>query len=138
MTDYDKVKEKLVRVILGQVPCESELEGKPNSCPDRKYGLCKNVERIDICAAKHLADQLIANGIVIEPQTKQGPVYGDYIRCKEDDVPEAKKLLLEQMVATIRELAKKDDFFEVIEIDGIETAEKIKVAWKFSIPHMKA
>ena len=138
MIDNDKVKEKLVRLILGEVPCESELEGQPNSCPDRKYGLCKNVERIDICAAQHLADHLIANGIVMGPQTEQGPVYGDYIRCKEDDVPEAKKLFLEQMVMTIRELAKKDDFFEVTEIEGTETAEKVKVAWKFSIPHMKA
>lgn len=41
------------------------------------------------------------------------------------------------MIATICELAKKDDFFEVSDLEDAETAERIKVSWKFSIPHMK-
>ena len=84
-----------------------------------------------------LVDYLIANSVTVETQTKQSLVYGDYIRCSEDQVPEAKELLLEQMIATIRELAKKDDFFEVSDLEDAETAERIKVSWKFSIPHMK-
>ena len=58
-------------------------------------------------------------------------VYGDYAQCKEDEIQKAKAELLEQMIDTIRDLAKKDEFWIVKEKDGGYT-----VAWKAEFPQM--
>ena len=58
----EPMREKLIK-LLYHASCESELEGKPGSCPYRKHGRCGEVERLDYCAVQHLADHLIANGV---------------------------------------------------------------------------
>ena len=58
-------------------------------------------------------------------------VYGDYVQCTEDKIEEAKAELLEQMIDTIRELAKKDEFWIVKEKEGGCT-----VAWKAEFSQM--
>ena len=61
-------------------------------------------------------------------------IFGDYISAKEDLIPKAKELLLEQAIDTIRELAKKDDFWIVKPKD--EPGD-FTVAWKIHIPQME-
>lgn len=63
------MREKLIK-LLYQAPCESDLEGRPGSCPYRKYGRCGEVDRLDYCAVQRLADHLIANGVVISNSEK--------------------------------------------------------------------
>ena len=70
------MREKLIK-LLYQAPCESDLEGRPGSCPYRKYGRCVEVDRLDYCTVQRLADHLIANGVVVskmETTTKWIPV----------------------------------------------------------------
>lgn len=57
--------------------------------------------------------------------------YGDYAQCDEGDIEEAKAVLLEQMIDTIRELAKKDEFWIIKKVNGLRT-----VGWKAEFPQM--
>ena len=69
------IKEELIRLIYG-TSCESEFEGQPGSCPYRRYGTCGIIGKIDFCAATHLADHLIANGVTVQrwiPVTERLP-----------------------------------------------------------------
>ena len=78
-----------------------------------------------------------------------GEQYGEFLWCKESDVQTAKELLLEGMIDTIRELAKREDFWIVnhlkdhmgnplfvagCPIDDVEIA--CTVGWKIEIPQM--
>ena len=58
------MREKLIRLLYTS-SCESDPEGHPGSCPYRKNGMCGEVDRLSYCAAVHLADHLIANGVTI-------------------------------------------------------------------------
>lgn len=59
------LKAELVE-LLCSAPCESEFEGQPGSCPDRRHGLCREVGRLHYCAVRNLADHLIANGVTVQ------------------------------------------------------------------------
>ena len=63
--------------------------------------------------------------------------YGDYISCSKDQIPEAKQQLLEQMIDMIRELAKKDDFWEITRLLNVEAEKDVVVAYRISIPYME-
>lgn len=52
--------------LLCSAPCESEYEGQPGSCPDRRHGVCREILRLDYCAVRNLADNLIANGVNLQ------------------------------------------------------------------------
>jgi hypothetical protein len=67
---------------------------------------------------------------------KKGAMYGDYIRCSVDEIPEAKEQLLEEMIDMIRELAKKDEFWEITSLLNVDG--NVMVSYKISIPHMEA
>lgn len=58
-------------------------------------------------------------------------VYGNYAQCEEDRIEETKAALLEQMFDTLRELAKKDEFWIVKKANDAYT-----VAWKAEFPQM--
>lgn len=70
--------------------------------------------------------------------------FGDFVRCKTEEVPQAKKALLEQMGQTIRELAQRDDFWIVKPactfdeknpfLPGEPIDGEVTVAWKIAIP----
>lgn len=68
---------------------------------------------------------------------RKGPVYGNHIMCSVDKIQEAKELLLEQLIDMIRELAKKDDFWEVTSLLNADKPGEVIVAYKISIPHMQ-
>ena len=57
--------------------------------------------------------------------------YGEYALCEEDKIEEAKAMLLEHMIDTIRELAKKDEFWIIKKGDGLCT-----VGWRAEFPQM--
>ena len=61
--------------------------------------------------------------------------YGGYIRCRDDQVKEAKEVLTEQLVETIRALAKEGAFWEVTRTLNETTPEDTTVSYKFSIPN---
>lgn len=65
MPDKKKIQEELVKLLCG-VSCESDLEGHIGSCPDRKHGKCRQVERLELCVVQHIAAHLIENGVTIE------------------------------------------------------------------------
>lgn len=59
-------------------------------------------------------------------------VYGGYLKVKEAEIPETKEVLLDQMLDTIREIAKDDKFWIVKKTeDGQYT-----VGWKIEFPQM--
>lgn len=58
-------REKLKRLLF-DVPCESECEGELGSCPDRKYGKCKRMDRLEYCTVQKIADHLLANGVTVQ------------------------------------------------------------------------
>ena len=73
-------REKLIKLICGAA-CESELEGKPGSCPYRRNGKCGEIDRLDYCAVQRIADHLIANGVTVQrwiPVTERLP---DLVPC---------------------------------------------------------
>ena len=55
-------KEKLM-LLIGSVPCFGEEHVA--ACPDRIMGSCGQAVRMDFCAIQHMADWLIANGVVV-------------------------------------------------------------------------
>ena len=58
-------REKLKKLLF-DVPCESECEGELGSCPDRKYGKCKRMDRLEYCTVQKIADHLLANGVTVQ------------------------------------------------------------------------
>lgn len=79
-------------------------------------------------------------------QEIRGGMFGDYVRCKTDEVSKAKNALLEQMIGCIRELAQREDFWIVkpaCEFDGSNPFSAGKpiegeatVAWKIFFPQI--
>ena len=76
-----------------------------------------------------------------------GIQYGNYAWCDESQIEKAKEELLEQMIAVIRELAKKDDFWIVkkpyvsnpigmIDCPVAGMDNPCTVGWKIAIDHM--
>jgi phosphodiesterase/alkaline phosphatase D-like protein len=63
--------------------------------------------------------------------------FGDYIWCRKDQIPKAKKLLLEQMIDMIRELSKKNDFWEITRTLNVDAEKDTMVAYRISIPQME-
>ena len=61
-------------------------------------------------------------------------IYGDYIRCAKEEEQEVKDLLLEQMVAAVRELSKEEGFWLVNNVECEQY--EISVGYKFAIPHL--
>lgn len=86
-------------------------------------------------AEKTLAE-IIYDGIC------NGPCYGDYIAVPEEDIDNAKPLLLKQMIGAIEELAKRDDFWIVVSAEvykraGFDIKENYAtVAWKICLPQI--
>lgn len=74
-------------------------------------------------------------------------IYGGFVWAAEDEIENAKELLLEQMIDAIRELAKKDEFWIVKHADKNDPLsrpfgypEDVKVssvAWKIHFPQME-
>lgn len=61
--------------LLDGLPCSGPNESVA-SCPDRKYGSCREVEDLSYCAIQNLANHLIANGVMIQqwiPVTERLP-----------------------------------------------------------------
>lgn len=73
------IKRQLEKLIY-QAPCESELEGEPGSCPDRKYGRCKQVERLDGCFIQGIVENLVAHGVTLATENNA------VIRSKADRI----------------------------------------------------
>lgn len=71
----------------------------------------------------------------ISLQRQQGACYGDYVKVNINDVPQAKNALLEGMIDTIRELAKRDDFW-IVKPDTTQQ-DVVSVAWKIYFSQMK-
>lgn len=68
---------------------------------------------------------------------QMGAVYGGYITCRDDQIPEAKKLLLEQMIDMICAMATLDEFWIVTRLLNVDRPEgDVTVGYKISIPHM--
>lgn len=61
---YDDTTKQLMRLIYN-VRCESALEEKPGSCPDRKYGRCKLTDKLDGCMVETMVNGMIAAGVEI-------------------------------------------------------------------------
>ena len=58
----EAVNKKLVELISH---CACEGEEGPGNCPDRKHGLCNEIQKLDYCAVQNLADRLAGNGVRI-------------------------------------------------------------------------
>lgn len=67
---------------------------------------------------------------------QMGAAYGDYISCRDDQIPEAKKLLLEQLIDMIRAMATLDEFWIVTRLLNADRPDDITVGYKICIPHM--
>ena len=72
--------------------------------------------------------------------------FGDYMWTDEEHMPAAKATLLEDMIFTIRELAKNDKFWIVKHADKIDPLSRpcgdledlrVCVAWKINFPQME-
>lgn len=77
-------------------------------------------------------------------------LYGDYVCAEEKDIPRCKELLLEQMIGTIRELAKEDKFWIIKHINQGDPTRMsgwphcpitkpgmdVVVGWKIHFPQM--
>ena len=70
--------------------------------------------------------------------------YGNYVAAGRNDIQKAKDEMLEDLIGTIRELAKRDDFWIVKRCDPANPLDDIlivggndcTVGWKIDIPHM--
>ena len=70
--------------------------------------------------------------------------YGNYVATGRNDIQKAKDKMLEDLIGTIRELAKRDDFWIVKRCDPTNPLDDIlvvggndcTVGWKIDIPHM--
>ena len=63
-------------------------------------------------------------------------LFGSYVMCEDGKIQEAKELLLEEMIHSIRVLAQNNEFWEITKILNAYTPEDVRVSYKFSIPHM--
>ena len=69
------MKEKLIKLMY-HATCESANEGKPGSCPYRKHSRCGEIERLDMYAITHPAEELLASGVTMQqwiPVTERLP-----------------------------------------------------------------
>ena len=77
----------------------------------------------------------------------EGSVFGNYLKVKADDVEEAKKALLEEMILSIRDISKDERFWIVKSAEDFGTGpyvthpqdfkdDEITVAWKVHFPQM--
>lgn len=64
------------------------------------------------------------------------PAFGESVLCREDQVQEAKKLLLEQAVDMIRTLAKYDEFWVIHKNPDVLDPRNVEVAYTFVIPNL--
>lgn len=64
------VREKLVE-LLGSVACNGNGESL-GSCPDRKYGRCREAANLSYCVIQNTANHLIANGVTFETDNNVG------------------------------------------------------------------
>lgn len=70
--------------------------------------------------------------------------YGDYVATDKGHIQEAKDELLEGLIGTIRELAKKDEFWIVKDLDEsdppnhelLAEGRDTTVGWKITVPQM--
>lgn len=62
-----------------------------------------------------------------------GCQYGDYVRTDAGNIDKAKEELLEQMFTSIREIAKKDEFWIVKHIGE----DMVTVGWKAQFPQLE-
>lgn len=70
--------------------------------------------------------------------------YGNYVATDKGHIQEAKDELLEGLIGTIRELAKKDEFWVVKDLDEsdplnhelLAEGKDTTVGWKIDIPQM--
>ena len=62
--------------------------------------------------------------------------FGDFVWCRDDQVQEAKELLLEQMIDMIRNLAQHDDFWDITRNLSSIVPKDIRVAYKIVIPNL--
>ena len=70
--------------------------------------------------------------------------YGNYVATDRNGIRQAKNEMLENLIGTIRELAKRDDFWIVKQINHtdlpggalIDDGEYYTVGWKIDIPQM--
>ena len=68
------IKGELIR-LLCQLPCDG-ADPQMGGCPDRRHGVCREVDKLDYCAVQAFADHLIANGVTIQkwiPVTERLP-----------------------------------------------------------------
>lgn len=71
---HNGLKGELIR-LLGQLPCDGP-DPQLGGCPDRRHGICREVEKLDYCAVQALAEHLIAFGVTIQkwiPVTERLP-----------------------------------------------------------------
>lgn len=61
---HDGLKGELI-ILLGQLPCDGP-DPQLGGCPDRRHGMCREVEKLDYCAVQALADHLIASGVTVQ------------------------------------------------------------------------
>ena len=62
--------------------------------------------------------------------------FGEFVWCRDDQVQEAKKLLLEQMIDMIRVLAQHDDFWDITRNLNSIVPEDVRVSYKIVIPNL--
>ena len=70
--------------------------------------------------------------------------YGNYVATDHNDIQKAKEAMLEDLIGTIRELAKKDEFWIVKNIDEsnplshglLAEGKDTTVGWKITVPQM--
>lgn len=97
------MKEKLLRIMY-HATCESELEGTPGSCPYRKHGRCGEIERLDLCAITHLAEELLTNGVTVQqwiPVAERLPSKEEYTAKAKNGEEYYKRLLIAYMTDTV-------------------------------------
>ena len=64
------------------------------------------------------------------------PVFGESVRCREDQVQEAKHLLLEQAVDMLRTLAQNDEFWVIHNNPYVTDPQNVEVCYTFVIPSL--
>lgn len=66
------------------------------------------------------------------------PAFGESVRCREDQVQEAKRLLLEQAVDMLRTLAQNDEFWVIHKNPYVTDPQNVEVCYTFVIPSLGA
>lgn len=77
-----------------------------------------------------VADYLLDNGVTFESVDYGWPIFGGSVRLtKGDSIKEAKSVLLDNLVYSVRDIFEQYDCFIVEEIDG-----GTSVGWKIALP----